>query len=112
MIVMLFQLDSDKTNRTLSNVIGVCDNSYVITFRCSSAIHICPCCVFQVAYYRTREPLVLPADGSMDSHYRSVLCSQTSAAGPAYFCPGLSAPFLLCNEHPGGGSSQTPLLSN
>lgn len=66
--------------------------------------------VLQVVYYRTGEPLLLPADGGVDAQHRPVLHSQTSATGSAHFCPRLSAPFLLCYEHPGGGSSHK--LSN
>lgn len=74
--------------------------------------YILPCCLFQVVYYRAGEPLLLPADGSVDAQHRPVLHSQTPAAGSAFFRPRLSAPFLLCYEHPGGGSSQklSPLI--
>lgn len=68
--------------------------------------HIMPFSLLQVVHHRTGEPLLLPADGSMDADHRPVLYNQTSATGSAVLCPRLSAPFLLCYEHPGGASSQ------
>lgn len=70
-------------------------------------VYIIPYCLFQVINYWTGEPLLLPVDGGVDAHHRPILLSQTSAVGSAFFCPWLSAAFLLCYEHPGGGSSQT-----
>lgn len=71
-----------------------------------------PCWLLQVFNYRTSKPLLLPADGGVDAHHRSLLYSQTAAAGSALFCPWLSTTFLLCHEHPGGGSSWRSLPLN
>lgn len=66
-------------------------------------------CILQVNNHRTSEPLLLPADGGVDAHHRSVMCRQTTAAGSTFFCPRISAPFLRSYEHPGGGSSSQDL---
>lgn len=66
---------------------------------------LCRCCLLQIVYYRTSEPLFLPADGGVDAQHRPVLRSETSATGSPFFRSRLSAPLLLCDEHPGGESS-------
>lgn len=44
-------------------------------------IEVLPCCLLQVVYYRTGEPLFLSADGSVDAQHGPILYSQASSTG-------------------------------